>query len=334
MALTVTGPGGADTQNMVGMITVDGPPTAAFTAAPTTITAGSAVTFTDTSTDVLSWAWSFGDGATSVDENPVHTYATAGLYTVRLIASNDCGSDTLIVADQVTVNPPAPVAGFTIDPADGCAPLDVTFTDASTGDITGWQWDFGDIGTDTAPSPNHQYTVAGNYDVRLIVTGPGGADTLTVADAVNVGGTVTAGFGVSDAVGTVPLAVTFTDQSLGTSTSWQWDFGDGNTSTEANPTHTFTIIGVWDVRLIVSNGCDSDTLLVANAVAVNGTSGTDPLLPARFGLAQNYPNPFNPMTTLSYSLEDEGRARLEVYDMSGRRVAVLVDAVRPPVGTS
>ncbi|MBD3297216.1 MAG: PKD domain-containing protein, partial [candidate division Zixibacteria bacterium] len=160
---------------------------------------------------------------------------------------------------SVTASTPAPVAAFSGTPTSGCAPLDVTFTDESTGDITSWSWDFGDGGTSTAQNPSHTYNSAGTYTVALIVTGPGGSDTETKTDYITVSAPPTAEFSGSPTSGDYPLQVDFSDQSTGNPTSWSWDFGDGGTSTSQNPSHTYNAAGTYTVALTVSNACGNDT---------------------------------------------------------------------------
>ena len=140
--------------------------------------------FTDSSTGVITGrSWNFGDGGTSTAQNPAHSYAAAGSYTVALTVTGPGGSDVETKAAYITVAaappppPTAPVAGFSANLTAGAAPLAVQFTDASTGSITGRTWSFGDGGTSTAQHPSHTYTAAGVYDVSLAVTGPGGSDT-------------------------------------------------------------------------------------------------------------------------------------------------------------
>jgi PKD repeat protein len=81
---------------------------------------------------------------------------------------------------------PRPVADFSATPPAGGAPLTVDFTNASSGSITAWAWDFGDGGTSTAQTPTHRYTKVGTYTVSLTVTGPGGSDTEIKANAITV----------------------------------------------------------------------------------------------------------------------------------------------------
>jgi hypothetical protein len=110
----------------------------------------------------------------------------------------------------------------------------------------------------------------------------------------------------------------------GNPTKWLWDFGDAAIDSVANPTHTYLADGVYDVTLIVSNGCSADTLTLSAAVQINGASAVGDAAPARFGLGRSYPNPFNPSTTIVYHLARPGNVRLEVFDVSGRRVSTLV----------
>jgi len=329
VTLTVSGPAGVDSVTQVDYVTAFGPPTTAFSASDTVGAVPFSVTFTDSSTGLLtttSWNWDFGDGETSTLQNPQHGYFVAGTYTVTLIATNACGPDTLSRVGYISVAPlPAPIAAFTGAPANGCAPLAVTFTDQSSGTISSWSWDFGDSTTSTAQSPTHAYAVPDTYTVALTVTGPGGVDTMTKPAYITVAGRPTAAFGVSDTSGVAPLTVMFTDSSSGAPTGWNWDFGDAAGDTLQNTSHTYATAGTYTVTLVASNACGADTasfqIQVSTATAVTGTR------PVVFALAQNYPNPFNPTTNIEYSLPKSGRATLTVYDVSGRRVETILDRV-------
>ena len=155
---------------------------ASFTGAPTNGTAPLAVTFTDTSTGIITNRfWDFGDSTTTnVTTNVVtHVYA-AGTYTVTLIVTGPGGASTDTQPDYVTAVTPPPMAGFAATPTNGTAPLSVTFMDSSTGSISNRFWDFGDTTTTnvTTNVVSHVYA-AGAYTVSLIVSGPGGASTNT-----------------------------------------------------------------------------------------------------------------------------------------------------------
>jgi PKD repeat protein len=148
-----------------------------------------------------------------------------------------------------------PTSNFTGTPQTGTGPLQVSFTDTSTGNPTSWSWDFGDGSTSTAQNPTHTYTTPGSYDVRVTATNPQGSDTVTKAGYVVVAPppAPAADFMATPRSGAAPLAVSFTDASTNGPTSWSWDFGDGTTSTARNPTHTYTTPGSYDVTLTASN---------------------------------------------------------------------------------
>ena len=120
------------------------------------------------------WSWGFGDGVgTSTLQNPSYTYQDAGTYTVTLVATNACGSDTETLTDYIVVSPSSrPRADFVGEPTSGCRPLTVAFTSLATGVVTGYQWKFGDGTTSTLKDPTHTYSATGSYTVRYRVTGP------------------------------------------------------------------------------------------------------------------------------------------------------------------
>jgi PKD repeat protein len=159
------------------------PPVASFTASPTNGTAPSAVTFTDTSIGTITnWFWDLGDSVTTntATNSLSHTY-NAGTYTISLTIWAYGGSSTNTQSNYIVVtNPPPPVAGFSGSPTSGEAPLAVTFTDTSTGNITNRYWDFGDGNTTntTGTSLSHTYN-AGTYTVSLTVSGYGGSGINT-----------------------------------------------------------------------------------------------------------------------------------------------------------
>jgi PKD repeat protein len=162
------------------------PPVTAFTASPTAGLAPLTVQFTDTSTgSPTSWAWTFGDGGTSSEQNPQHTYTAPGLYTVTLTATNEYGSDTETKTDYITVYGPV-TAQFTATPTAGLAPLTVQFTDLSTGGPTSWLWTFGDGNTSTAQNPQHTYTTPGTHTVTLTASHPYDSDTETKTAYITV----------------------------------------------------------------------------------------------------------------------------------------------------
>ena len=148
------------------------------------------VAFTDatTGTDLSSWSWKFGDGATSTEQNPVHTYTTPGTFDVQLDVDGLSGFDRITRSDLIVVDADALLVDFEASPKSGARPLTVHFTDLSIGNPVTWDWDFGDGGTSTAQHPSHVYTELGTYDVTVTVTDDDlETVTLTKPTLINVG---------------------------------------------------------------------------------------------------------------------------------------------------
>lgn len=155
----------------------------------------------------------------------------------------------------------AQTANFTASVTSGCSPLVVNFQDQSTGNPTSWFWDFGNGATATLQNPSTTYFTPGTYTVTLTVKNASGSNTLTRTQYITVYGKPSVNFTVSDSVGCFPLRSQFTDLSgsgLGAiNSSWLWDFGDGNQSTQQNPLHVYTTTGNYTVTAKVTNdkGC-------------------------------------------------------------------------------
>ena len=274
VTLTCTGPVGTLTAS--GMVSIGQTPpqpaglTAQFTAQAL---GGLAVQFTDASRGgtVVSWQWSFGDGTSSSEQNPRHTYSAAGTYTVTLTVTDSTGrTSTATGTVEVTAQLEAPSPAFTVNPAEGIAPLTVTVTDATIGQVSNWQWDFGDGSTATGRGPhNHTYAQAGTYTITLTVSGAGGGGTATRQVVVIAEGTVVEAVFTYALVGefTGSQQVCFTDASTGLIVSRQWSFGDGGSSTEASPCHTYTAQGSYIVTLGVT-GANGEISTASQVVPV------------------------------------------------------------------
>ena len=171
-----------------------------------------------------------------------------------------------------------PVANFTVNNSSGCAPLKVTFTDQSTGNPTSWTWDFGNGQLSTVQNPVVTYSQPGTYTVRLIVKNDSSIDDEIKTDYITVFASPSASFAASLTTACAPAAIQFTDHSTsppGSSvTSWQWDFGDGGTSTQQNPSHTYTNTGFYTVTLQItnSNGCKGSAAIGRYIRIVSGAT--------------------------------------------------------------
>ncbi len=258
VTLTVSCPGGTNTATQSNYITVYTPAAAAFTATPTSGLIPLAVHFTNNSTGNISkWSWNFGNGTTSTNENPGHTYTHAGVYSVTLTVNGLGGTNTMTQTGYITAYTP-PVAAFSVAPSTGLLALDgsgitVNFKDKSTGTVTGWLWNFGDGTTSSNENPSHAYTEAGVYSVTLTAYGQGGLSSVkTHSNYISAYTPASADFTASPTSGFAPLAVNFSDNSSGSISRWSWNFGDGAASTKQNPVHTYARAGTYSIRLTVS----------------------------------------------------------------------------------
>jgi PKD repeat protein len=188
----------------------------------------------------------------------------------------------------VTEGAVSPVAAFSGSPTSGQADLAVSFTDQSSGSPTSWSWDFGDTGTSTAQNPSHTYSTAETYTVSLTATNAQGSDTLTRTNYITVTlpSPPTATFVADDTTPNTNQAVSFTDQSSGSPTSWEWDFGDTGTSTAQNPSHTYSTAETYTVSLTSTNAQGSDTLTRTNYITVTEAAPPPPT-PEGFILSKN-----------------------------------------------
>ncbi len=194
------------------------------------------------------WLWDFGDGDTSVEQNPLHQYAAPGEYEICLTVENSFGSNTVCQTVYVFFGPKA---DFSVEALGGGI---YAFTDLSTDSILLWYWDFGD-GTlfSIEQHPEHLYEESGLYTVCLTVSNPAGSDTF--CEDLEVVAPPVAAFAY-DNIG--DGQVVFTDSSANMPDNWLWDFGDGSTSAQQNPVHFYVEEGMYTVCLAVSNAAGSD----------------------------------------------------------------------------
>ena len=260
VTLTAVNPNGSNSVTLQNFITVQTVPNVGFSS----VVNGLTVTFTNTSTGATSYFWDFGDGNNSSDANPVHTYAVGGVYEVELTATNSCGNT--VTTNTVTMVLP-PVAAFTASPSSGCGPLTVEFTNASTGAATySWSFPGGSPSTSTATNVTVTYATPGNYTAVLTATNAGGSNSIT--QAIDVLTVPTATFASSVNGATVQF-----DNTTAGATSYSWAFGDGNSSTLEDPTHTYASDGVYQVVLTATNDCGTSTFTQTVTIATPPTAG-------------------------------------------------------------
>ena len=212
--------------------------------------------------------------ATGSSQNiPIAPQTGPGTLRIIVTAANYYRYDQSI---PIQSGPPLPpVAQFSGTPTSGMEPLTVSFTDLSSGSIDTWSWTFGDGGSSSVQNPVYEYVAAGIYTVGLTVTGPGGSDTETKSGYITVSpcDPPVASFTGAPTAGEAPLTVDFTDNSTGSPMSWNWEFGDGGTSTAQSPSHTYTTAGTYTVALTATNACGADTYTRTDYITVTEPVG-------------------------------------------------------------
>lgn len=275
VTLTVTNENGSNTETFTEYITIYDLPSTGFDV----VENGLVAAFTDQSSGATSHFWSFGDGNSSVETNPTHTYASEGIYTVLLETTNDCGT----TSESIVINNYTPVtASFASDITSGCADLEIEFSDQSSSNVTGWMWTFegGTPATSTLQNPTVSYSAAGQYDVILTVSHPESSETITLTNYIAVSDEPVTSFEYFDDL----FEVDFTNTTI-EGTTYSWDFGDGTTSSMESPSHTYTDEGTYNVVLSATNSCGTTTasqMVVINALPTaafnaNNATGCGPL---------------------------------------------------------
>lgn len=293
VTLTATNANGSDTETKSNFVVVANNPTANFTSSTNNLIAS----FTNSSSNASSYSWNFGDGSTSTATNPTHNYSAAGTYTVTLVASNSCGSNTSSQSVTVSAAPAGPTANFTSNHSNPiCSGTVVNFTSTSSGNPTSFSWLFpgGSPSSSTLQNPTVTYNTPGSRNVTLTVTNANGSDTETKSGYVVISANPNANFNTT----TTNLTATFTNTSTAAS-SFTWNFGDGNTSSATSPTHTYSVGGTYTVTLTANSNCGSD-----NTSQVVTVSAPPPGPTANF--TSNHSNPICGGTVVNFTSTSSG----------------------------
>lgn len=267
-SVTLTVTDGATTNTIVknNYITVYNKPSANFTASSFTACIGQSILLTDATivgsgSTINSWSWDFGDGVTQTANTSTvsHSYSTAGNYPISVITT-DINGCTGTITKNITILV-KPIISFTSSPIFSCnTPLNVNFTNTSiTSGLVNYHWNFGDGGASSAVSPIHTYTSAGSYPVTLTINQNGCKDSITVPNKVVI---QSSNVNFSTNVSSICLGqvITFTNTSVPSSATSNWNFGNGQTSSLLNPTYTYTAAGTYTVSLssIDINSCSGN----------------------------------------------------------------------------
>jgi len=233
--------------------------TSAFSLSPATGTAGiTSFNFIDQSTGpVASRQWNFGNGQSADSQSVSHVYAIPGSYTVSLTVRNSSNAESTITRNVlVTAATPPVKAAFFYSPASPSIDDTVNFFDQST-DATSWSWTFGDGTSSNFRNPTRKYPMPGRFTVTL-TSSDGTSSAIASREITVTAGSpaqtpVAAQFDVSTAAPVANSPVQFTDRSTGIPTAWLWTFGDGSSSNQQSPVHSYAMAGTHTVVLRVSN---------------------------------------------------------------------------------
>ena len=235
---------------------------------PTSVCVNEAVNFTDMSQSndpIISWFWNFGNGITSTLQNPNITFYNAGIFETYLeVSTAFCqASDTI----QFQIDS-LPIADFNVSSVSGCSPLEISFSNTSSLNVTNYEWDFGDSYSSNLEHPWHTFSNSNLSDsvftVSLIVSTTAGCKDTSDLD-ITIFSSPQADFNDNAILDCSPVMVDFTNTSQN-ATSYLWGFGDGNSDTLTNVSHTFInqglLLETFNVSLIASNqfGCQDTSI--------------------------------------------------------------------------
>jgi PKD repeat protein len=255
---------------------VNTPPTASFTANPQYLTAwldASASTDADDG-QIVSYAWTFGDGTTGTGATPHHGYAAAGTYPVTLTVTDNGGATAIATGSVTVVDAPPPTAFFVFGVDHLTASFDASGSGDVDGTITSYAWNFGDGTTGTGEAPQHTYAATGSYTVTLNVTDDTGHTGTTIGTVdVEAAPAPTASFTAGAQFLTASFDGSGSSDVDGTIAAYAWNFGDSTTGTGVTPQHTYAAAGTYTVTLTVTDnagntGSTTGTVTVTSAPAV------------------------------------------------------------------
>ncbi|MEM7038357.1 MAG: PKD domain-containing protein, partial [Bacteroidota bacterium] len=261
----------------------------------------------------LSHTWDFGDGTPPTNpglaQDTFHYYGIPGAYTVTKHDTLIGWTNFLCTSSKTVDMNATPLVDFFAIPGLGNT---ADFFDMTPDNPSAWLWDFGDGNTSSSPSPQHTYAAPGNYMVCLTVTNACGTDSM--CQMLNISGcpipqpTYTYSANL--------LQVDFFNSTVSHGgVTWAWDFGDGNTSSLQNPSHTYATQGSYQVCLTVTDSCGTDSS--CQQIPIGAVNVQEALTASALSV---YPNPTSDRATVAIALPTPGDFVLRVSDLMGRKV--------------
>ena len=255
--------------------------------------------------------WTISDGTTSTDANYVHTFTENGTFTITLLSSNACGSEESSFDVTVDVFPESSFT--TTGDVEGCIPFEKTYESTSiNADEYNWSFPGGEPSISNEINPTVTYLTTGTFDVSLEVSNAFGTSQESQLGLITISDIPAVEFEiVSQDMGTISF-----NSTISGGNSILWDFGDGNTSTEENPTHTYEEAGTYTVMLEVTNECG--TAFFSDIVVADIISDVEDLIPVdMFTLS---PNPSSGEVNLIFEAPTTESLTYEVMDLTGRKI--------------
>ena len=278
---------------------------------------GQVVTFINQSENATDYYWDLNDGYKSTEANLSHDYSVPAFYDIKLIASNGCGSDTSIQTIIVSPNEVLPITDFSANTTLGCLPFTVEYTNLTTPNATEWFWNFpgGDPSISTEQNPIITYDEIGSHWVKLTSKNDSGSNSKFKGDLIEV---------VENVVPSAAFSLTLdlSDLTCTNNTSeeatYQWFFGDGISSTESSPQHTYAESGVYTIQLIANNLCGSDTL--SETIMIDEITSTT--LPDFLEAFHVFPNPNNGHFVVNLQGQAQSQITIGLTDILGQEVFI------------
>ena len=269
--------------------------------------------------NILKWYWDFGDNKIDSGQTVIHSYRNSGNYNVRLAVylTGACGViDSFIIIKPVTINN---VFSVDFDHTGSCVNQGYQFIDSTkltVGNITGWNWEFGDGSSSTLQNPLHIYATPGAYPVKFVVSTSGICRADSIIKTVYVDTKPTADFIFNN--GCINQGIPFADASsnaFGNINKWSWDFGDGNTDTTRNPFHLYSSGGNYNVNLAVSSlhGCSASISksVIIEDKPIADFSFTEPCLSQLINFTDNSTIGFGNITNWQWMFGDNSASAFQ-----------------------
>jgi len=243
------------------------------------------------------------------------------------LVSSEISSDGQLVENPTQV----PVAGFSTNNNIVCEGDSIQLINNST-NATSYLWSVtGGVMTDnTANNPYVTFANSGTFNVTLVASGPGGSKQLTQSVSVTVNPGPTASATPSNTTVNLPNAIVSFTNTSSDATSYSWDFGDGNTSTDQNPWNLYGSLGTYDVTLVAMNaGCSNDTTHFS--ISVEDTLSSSAVVELNWEMVTTYPNPFENNIIIKGLDKVDATVSISIVDMTGRQVRNYSNLATQPI---